>query len=117
MRARARILPLLPHLAQVVKVDTVLNLIFIKGAVPGHDVRGARPASARVLAPVLTRATGTPVRRGRPQGGIVRVTDAIKRPTPAAAPVPTYLPAVHGPVPRELLAPAASKDPFVELED
>jgi len=25
--------------SQVVKVDTVLNLIFIKGAVPGHDVR------------------------------------------------------------------------------
>jgi len=57
------------------------------------------------------------LRRGLLQGGIVRVTDAIKRSTPAAAPVPTYLPAVHGPVPRELLAPVSSKDPFVELED
>jgi hypothetical protein len=48
---------------------------------------------------------------------MLRVTDAVKHAPPRGAPVPTYMPAAHGPVPRELLAPAAAKDPFLEMEE
>ena len=102
---------------QVVKIDTVLNLVYVKGAVPGHEVR-AQHACCSVRHATLTLDFG-PLHfcSTLPQGSVLRVTDAVKHAAPKDAPVPTYVPTVHGPLPREVLAPPSAKDPFTELEE
>eukprot|EP00160_Parvularia_atlantis_P018200 Unigene6615_Nuclearia_a/m.20321 Unigene6615_Nuclearia_a/g.20321 ORF Unigene6615_Nuclearia_a/g.20321 Unigene6615_Nuclearia_a/m.20321 type:complete len:257 (-) Unigene6615_Nuclearia_a:6-776(-) len=66
----------------VFKIDTLLNLVYVRGLTPGHV------------------------------GAYVRITDAVKMPVPHNAPFPTYLPAVHGPLARELVMPVSELDPM-----
>lgn len=79
---------------QVIKVDTELDLIYVRGAVPGHDHQ------------------------------FVRVQDAIKKrsrnlifPKETVAPFPTFMKEVHGEAPREQTAVMGGIDPFVPPKD
>lgn len=68
---------------QVFKIDTLLNLVYVCGAVPGF------------------------------QGCYVRISDAIKKPINETAPVPTYLPNIHDALPREIVMPPGDTDPML----
>ena len=60
---------------KVLKVDTVLNLIYVRGHVPGH------------------------------RNGFVRIRDARYKPFPTPPPFPTHIDKEAEPLPRELVAP------------
>ena len=51
---------------QVVKIDTVLNLVYVKGAVPGHEVRAQHArCSVRRATLTLRICVCSTCRRGR----------------------------------------------------
>ncbi|KAJ1959636.1 hypothetical protein GGI12_004235 [Dipsacomyces acuminosporus] len=77
----------------VMKVDTALNCIWIKGAVPGHDDQ------------------------------FIKVRDSIKLakkplfPQGAAVPFPTYVPGQSPALPRETIAKSGGQDPLIPASD
>ncbi|KAJ1854575.1 hypothetical protein GGH12_003644 [Coemansia sp. RSA 1822] len=77
----------------VMKVDTVLNCIWVKGSVPGPDEQ------------------------------FIKVRDSIKLvkhrvfPEGAAVPFPTYIPGQSPPLPREIIAKVGGHDPLIPRVD
>ncbi|KAJ1913755.1 hypothetical protein H4219_005078 [Mycoemilia scoparia] len=79
--------------AKVMKVDTRINCIWVKGPVPGFD------------------------------GQFIRVRDSIKPnkplifPKDCTPPFPTYIPEKDATVPQEMVAKSGTRDPFVPTTD
>lgn len=94
---------------QVFKIDTKLNLIYVRGCIPGASVR----ARARFRFP---DACSRPPRLFA-QNTYVLVADSIKKRFAAPPPFPTVSQEALSALPRELVVTSKGPDPLLEEID